>query len=101
MPSPTHEEMMEVGVLNGWWSHWHEGGPYQRIVVKVSEYPTWAHLLSAGRVPDRWENGHQNTYVDLGIFDSVGQAKKNIKNGPLTVGEHWFRKRMLLIVVEE
>jgi len=73
---------MELGVRIGWWEDWDQAGPIDfPQTFKMSQFgdePQLAHVL-----------------VELKIFPSLTQARKNGFDKPLTLGDHVFTKRKI------
>jgi len=73
---------MELGVRMGWWEDWDRNGPVDATqTFRMSQFgdePQLAHIL-----------------VELKIFPSLTQARKNGFDKPLTLGDHVFTKRKI------
>ena len=78
---------MFIGVQQGWWADVDERGnpiPHPQI-FKISEHPTLATVV-----------------VELGIFKSVTQARKNGFDKPSSLGIHTFTKKKIRArIIEE
>lgn len=85
-----HRIAMQQGVVNGWWELDETGTIPRRLPIKVSiaemalqNKTLMAHLM-----------------VDLELFPSVGQAKKNGWDKPLQLGRHELGPKKKRVTVE-
>jgi len=73
---------MELGVRAGWWEDWNPAGPIDFpqtfTMTQFGDEPQLAHIL-----------------VELKVFPSLTQARKNGFDKPLTPGDHVFTKRKI------
>lgn len=78
---------MENGVKEGWWEDYDDNPLPKPVRFKISDLNeterTFAHIL-----------------VNIGVFPSLSQARKNGYNKGLEPGEFWFSKRKKRVIIE-
>lgn len=79
---------LQLGVHEKWWENWDNNGPIP--FPKVFKRDKWGP-----------EGTMAHVAVELGIFPSLTQARKNGFDKPLTLGEHEFKKKRLRFVIVE
>jgi len=84
----SNEEGMQRGADQGWWPSWDEKGPrpwpWELRLSDFKPHETMAHAL-----------------VQIGVFESVGDARRNGWNKPITTGEWWFKKKTVHLIIKE
>lgn len=85
-----NEKDLHFGISMGWWEFVENGIPIPfAIKLRKDSFPPNATMA--------------NVLAHVGIFDSIKQAKKSGRNGPITSGEFRFKKKsggLVRVVIE-
>jgi hypothetical protein len=115
MVAETHEQFMarmhalnlegmELGIRLGWWPSYDDRGPHpwpwcyciadKALKRQTAEYGLWEMVGT-----------HDIKYMAqllplVGMFESVGEARRAGHAGPIRSGEFWFKKRTIRLYIE-
>lgn len=99
---------LQLGIDLGWWEavDWNRMTPIpfpDVVVLSTKELRRRNHrgLWETIGVLEDHETSFAHVVAKFGLFESVGDAKKNGCNRPIEVGEHWFKKKTKRVVVLE